>query len=150
MTNKVFPIFPASAAPLWTIVAIVFALVAIIAVFSVIAYSTRNVKFELTDNGLRIRGGIYGKFIPRDVLVREKARVINLNVERDYKPRWRTNGVGLPGYAEGWFRLVNGERALLFVTERSRIVYIPTTEGYSLLLTPSRPEEFLKAIYDWQ
>ena len=150
MTPKVFPIFPASATPLGVILAIIVSLLAIVVLFSFIAYSARNVKFELTDNGLRIRGGIYGKFIPRDVLVREKARVINLNVEREYKPRWRTNGVGLPGYAEGWFRLFNGERALLFVTERSRIVYIPTTEGYSLLLTPSRPEEFLKAIYDWQ
>jgi hypothetical protein len=26
------------------------------------------------------------------------------------------------------------------VTDRSRVVYVPTTEGYSILLSPSDPE----------
>ena len=54
--------------------------------------------------------------------------------------------VGLPGYSEGWFRLVNGEKALLFVTDRSRVVYIPTKDGYSILLSTSKPEELLKSM----
>jgi hypothetical protein len=43
----------------------------------------------------------------------------------------------------GWFRLRNGKNALLYVTDRRRTVYVPTTKGYSVLLTPQEPERFL-------
>jgi hypothetical protein len=52
-------------------------------------------------------------------------------------------GTGLPGYAAGWFRLTNGERALLYVTTRERVLYVPTQAGYALLLSPSDPDGML-------
>lgn len=45
----------------------------------------------------------------------------------------------------------NGERALLFVTDYEKVVYIPTTEGYSLLLSVDQPEEFIRAVEEmWE
>ncbi len=35
---------------------------------------------------------------------------------------------------------------LLFVSDRTRVVRIPTTLGYTLYLSPAAPESFLKAI----
>jgi len=35
-------------------------------------------------------------------------------------------------------------KALPFVTDRTRVVYIPTKDGYSVLLSPRHPEEMLK------
>jgi hypothetical protein len=55
-------------------------------------------------------------------------------------------GTGLPGYQAGWFRLRNGDRALLYLTDRSKAVYVPTTEGYGVLLSPAEPEQFLAAL----
>lgn len=55
-------------------------------------------------------------------------------------------GTGLPGYQSGWFRLANGERALLYLTDRSKAVHVPTTLGYSLLLSPDDPDAFLSAL----
>ena len=55
-------------------------------------------------------------------------------------------GTGLPGYQAGWFRLRNGEKALLYLTDRARAVYIPTTAGYSLLLSPADPDGFLSQL----
>jgi hypothetical protein len=52
----------------------------------------------------------------------------------------------MPGYQSGWFRLKNGEKALLYLTDRSRAVYVPTTAGYSVLLSPDDPDGFLKAL----
>ncbi len=60
--------------------------------------------------------------------------------------RTRTNGAGLPGYQAGWFRLQSGEKALVFVTDLERVVYVPTNEGYSLLLSVEEPDEFLDAL----
>jgi hypothetical protein len=58
----------------------------------------------------------------------------------------RTNGIGLPGYQVGWFRLKNGETALLYVTDESTVTYLPTTEHDVLLLSVENAEAFLQAL----
>ena len=55
----------------------------------------------------------------------------------------RTNGIGLPNYQAGWFRLNNREKALVFVTDWSRSVIVPTTEDYTLLANPEDPDGFI-------
>jgi hypothetical protein len=35
---------------------------------------------------------------------------------------------------------------LLYVTDRSRVVHVPTTEGYSVLISPADPDQFLSAL----
>jgi hypothetical protein len=64
----------------------------------------------------------------------------------ELQPTSRTNGIGMPGYSAGWFRLRGERRALLFVTDRSRVVYVPTREGYPVLVSVQRPAEFLESI----
>jgi hypothetical protein len=71
---------------------------------------------------------------------------VDFATEPDLAPKWRTMGTGLPGYQAGWFRLKNGEKALLYLSDRSRAVYVPTTAGYSLLLSPADPDRFLSAV----
>jgi hypothetical protein len=137
---------PASATPFWVILAIIVFLLVLAALFGFIAYSAKNVRFELTDEGLQIRGGIYGRFIPKGSLIEQNAKIVSLTIQKEYQPRIRTSGIGLPGYSEGWFRLKNGEKALLFVTRRSSVLYIPTTEGYSVLLSAHQPKELLKSM----
>ena len=36
-------------------------------------------------------------------------------------------------------------KGLLFLTDPSHAIYLPTTEGYSLLISPADPEAFLAA-----
>jgi hypothetical protein len=64
----------------------------------------------------------------------------------ELQPTRRTFGTGLPGYRSGWFRLRNGERALLYLTDEARAVYVPTTAGYSVLLSPRDPDQFVAAL----
>lgn len=140
--EKVYGIFPASSGPyIFTWVLSIF-LIAVVAVFVFISYSARHASFTVTDDALRIRASFYGRTIPRSDIVADGVKVIDLNVDSGYMPRIRTNGIGLPGYAEGWFKLADKEKALLFVTDRSRVVYIPTTGNYSVLLSVREAEEF--------
>jgi hypothetical protein len=74
------------------------------------------------------------------------ARRVDLGSQVELRPKWRRMGTGLPGYQAGWFRLRNGEKALLYLTDRTRAVYIPTTAGYSLLLSPADPDRFLSQL----
>jgi hypothetical protein len=59
----------------------------------------------------------------------------------------RTVGTALPGYRSGWFRLANGEKALVYVTDPSRVVYVPTTDGYSLLLSVAETDQFVDRLH---
>ena len=55
-------------------------------------------------------------------------------------------GTGMPGYQAGWFRLRNGDKALLYLTDRSKAVYVQTTDGFGVILSPSEPDNFLGAL----
>jgi hypothetical protein len=147
--EKIFGIIPASSGPIIFILAIAIVLLLVIGLLVVIGYASKNVRFEVNDEGLRISRSLYGRFIPREEIAAAEVKVIDLNVESEYKPKRRTNGAGLPGYAEGWFKLKNNEKALLFVTDRSSVVYIPTKKDYSVLLSVREAEELAEAIRHW-
>jgi hypothetical protein len=52
----------------------------------------------------------------------------------------------MPGYQAGWFRLRNGEKALVFVGDPTRVVFIPVRDGYSLLVSVAEADPFLSAL----
>jgi hypothetical protein len=138
-----FPIVPPPASTL------IFSLVLLLPVLVILLYllfAPRFVKFEVSPEGLRIRGEIYGRRIPARDLILEEARPIDLTADPDRRLGGRTNGIGMPGYASGWFRLSNGEKSLVFVTDKTRVAYIPTRRGYSVLVSVERPQEFLSVL----
>ncbi len=147
---RTFDITPASSTPFIFLSVIGLILVIILGLLSFIGYSARNTRFEVSEQGLRITGAIYGRSIPREEITTGNIQILNLNTYDQYKPRFRTNGVGLPGYAEGWFKLKNNEKALLFVTDRSNVVYIPTNQDYSVMLSVSEADEFYQATKQWK
>lgn len=147
--DKVYGIVPASSGPYIAMWAISLVLLAVIGLFIYIGYSSRNMNFTITDDGLRLSPGLYGRFIPKEDINATGVKVINLKTDSEYSPKWRMNGAGLPGYSAGWFKLANKEKALLFVTDRSRLVYIPTNKGYSVLLSVSEAEEFADVLQNW-
>ena len=147
MDQKVFPIARGSSAPLW-FCGIIGSLTLGVAVLIGTAtfFGSRLVKLEVSDRGLRIRGDLYGRFIPVASLRVGEARPLDTHAEPGYTPVSRTNGVGLPNYQSGWFRLANGSAALLFMTDWSRAVLVPTTEDFDLLVSPADPQAFLAAL----
>ncbi len=142
----VFPIVPASAKPLWFLAGIGALLLCVLALLAFVAWSARHSRVEVTDAELRLVGDLWGRSIPLQALRLEAAAVVDLETSPDYAPRLRTFGTGLPGYASGWFRLRNGEKALGYLTTRRSLVYLPTTLGYSLLLSAERPQDLLAAL----
>jgi hypothetical protein len=138
---------PSASAPSWLLLLPgVLIPLAIAALLGSLASSTRRVRFVVSDEGLRIQGDLFGRLIPRSLLRVEDARILDLKKEPARKPWLRTFGVGMPGYSSGWFRLKDRGKGLLFLTDHSRAVYLPTTEGYALLISPADPEGFLAAL----
>jgi hypothetical protein len=134
--------------PDWACIVAVVILVGLDAVFLFFGYSARNGKFILRADGLRIKSAIYGRHIPADSIISKETRMVDLQNQEDFKPVIRTNGVGLPGYLAGWFRVRSKKKMLLFVTDKSRAVYIPTKDKYGVMLSVKEPAEFVKAIHE--
>jgi hypothetical protein len=152
--EKVFGIIPAASSSyifLWVIGAVIgIILIGVLVMFCTLSYQAKNAQFTVNDQGLRIGPGLYGRFIPREKIYAAGVKVINMDIDSDYKPKWRTNGAGLPGYSAGWFKLENKEKALLFLTDRTRVVYVPTADNYSVLLSVQEAEEFADLLQRWE
>ena len=144
---ETFPMAPAATRALW-FVPLLLAVILVPAVVLVggTVVGARAARFEVSPAGLRLHGDWYGRTIPPGQIRGLDARRVDFATEPELAPKWRTMGTGLPGYQAGWFKLKNGEKALLYLTDRSRAVYVPTTAGYSLLLSPADPDRFLSAV----
>ena len=136
-----FPIVPASGSFTLAILLVPFLglLVAVVCV-GVSTLGSQRATFEVSQAGLVLHGDFYGRTIPSSAIIAKKVRVVDLARARKLTPVRRTLGTGLPGYRAGWFRLANGEKALLYVTDESRVVYVPTTAGYAVMLSPLDPD----------
>jgi hypothetical protein len=152
--ERVFGIIPAASGAyifIWIISVVMgVILLGVIAMLAMFGYQARHASFTVNGDGLNISPGLYSRFIPKEDIDTAGVRVINLNAETAYKPRWRVNGAGLTGYSAGWFKLQNKEKALLFVTDRTRVVYIPTTDNYSVMLSVKDADEFADLLRHWQ
>jgi hypothetical protein len=142
-----FAIIPASSRSLWVFYVLMLLLfVGVASVLFITGRGSRASRFELSEAGLRLRGDLWGRMIPSNALRGGAARIVDLATTPDLQPRWRTSGTTFSGYRAGWFRLRNGEKALVYLTETSRTVYVPTRKGYSVMLTPQQPERFLERL----
>lgn len=138
-----FAIVPATGLTVWVAIILLVLLVGLTALFGWILYSARNTVVEVDSDAIHVSGTLYGRRIPLDALEVGGARVLDLQRDADYRMKWRTNGTGLPGYKAGWFRLRNGEKALAFVTDTSNVLYLPTRDGYVLLVSVAEPDRML-------
>jgi hypothetical protein len=137
--STVFPMIPAASKSLWFFAIISLVLVSALVLMIWLPWSMQHVRFTVSPEGLRLQGDLYGRLIPLSSLKLDDAVVTNLNTDKDHQPKLRTMGTGLPGYSAGWFKLRNGTKALLYVTDRSHVVRIPTTEGYTIMLSVADP-----------
>jgi hypothetical protein len=142
--ETVYSIVPASGRIYWLLVPIFLLLIGVMAIMGVTALGAQQSRVVLTDDTLRIRGDLYGRSIPIELLNVDSARVVDLRGEPSLQPVSRRMGTGMPGYSAGWFRPRNGARALVYLTARDRVAYVPVADGYVLLLSLRDPDAMIR------
>lgn len=143
---QTFSIAPAAARVPWILLLALIPVAVAIGFVLVSTLGSTRTRFEVSPAGLRLRGDLYGRMIPAAELKPGDARRVDLQTTTHLQPARRTFGTGLPGYQAGWFRLRSGERALVYLTDRTRAVYVPTTAGYAVLVSPDDPDGFVRAV----
>jgi hypothetical protein len=140
----VFPIAAGSNGPFVLVAFVAVVLVAALVLVTSAALGSRRTRFEVSPEGLEIRGDMFGRRIPASDIEAAGVRRLDLGQEDSLAPRRRTRGSGFPGYKAGWFRLKNGRKALLFVTDRDRLVYVPTRGDFDVMLSVADPGAFVR------
>jgi len=144
--EQVFPIVPAAPKAVYFLAGVCAFLGLGVLLLGLLAWSVRHSSVTVGPDSIRLSGDLWGRTIPRASLDLAHARVVDLAAEPGLAPRSRRMGTGIPGYGAGWFGLANGEQALVYLTARDRVVYVPTREGYALLLSVDTPDAFLAAL----
>jgi len=106
-------------------------LVVMAAVMAWICLGSRTIAVDR--DRVTVEGRMYSTVIPRASIDAGGVRVVDLDKTPDLRPTYRSNGLALPGLREGWFRLANGKRAFVMLTDTSHVVVIPTSDAWLLL-----------------
>jgi hypothetical protein len=104
----------------------------------------RRQRLAIAGHTLSVTTSFYRRSLPLAALQLDQARVLRLDEHIAFKPRRKTNGTALPGIKQGWFRLANGNKALISIRKGEHVLWLPTSEGYDLLLEPNSPTALLE------
>jgi len=133
----------------WLTVGFIGALVILLAVFFFMRQMVSNVieaRVAVSAQALSIQAWPYGRTIPLADLDLSGAREVDLRRDFQLGLKWKTNGMALSGIWFGWWRMKNGEKALAFVTDKARTVYLPTRGDFAVLVSVADPQGFLAAL----
>lgn len=117
-----------------------------LAIWWVLLRALRRHRIVLADGAIDIATSFYRRRLAIPELRLDEARAIDLDERTEFKPMLKTNGVSMPGFRSGWFRLRNRDRALVATAGGKRVAWIPTRAGYGLLLQPRNPQALLDAL----
>ncbi len=133
------PWFRMGGSAAWSLIVI-----AVLAVGLGAAFFRRRV--ELAGNVLDVRSTMYRRRVPVAQLRLDQAEVVDLQRDRRYGIRVKTNGYSMPGFYSGHFRLQGGGKGFALVTDRARVLALPVSDGSTLLLSVDRPQALLDAL----
>lgn len=105
---------------------------------------SRRLTFVVGQGQLAVRGDpFFSDTFSLSELEIEQSEVLDLTQKGPRALAWRTLGTGMPGYYSGEYSLKNGENAVVFMSDKRRVLYLPRRGGApSLLLSVPDPVAF--------
>ncbi len=145
--NEVFDIAATSrnSATFMIVVSAVITLLTI-GIFGYIGMTMNHMFIAAGPDSIKVRIPMYTKTIKRSDIYADQVRVIDMNAPGSPRLGMRTNGIGLPGFQGGWFRLSGGGKVLAAITDRSKVVVIPTRLGYDIMASVKNPEALIASL----
>ncbi len=113
--------------------------------FAALAWFLSRNEIMLDGQALTVRAAFYERSVNRADIDWNESHFIDAARDSGLAPRVRVNGIGLPGYRAGWFRLANGARAFVLQTQ-GPLAYLPVTGGEAFLLTVTRSSPLFEKI----
>lgn len=143
-----FTLPPPSDTLLFTLLAFMLGFGVLSSVLVLLAVSPRSIRYHLSEQGLHIRALLYGRRIAYSELDLSRSEVVDLTRRAELQPAPFGRGFGLsvPGAKIGRYRLRGQTSALVFLTDRQRVLYLARTALPPILLSSPDPEALLDAL----
>lgn len=106
----------------------------------------RRHRLRLEATRIEIVSSFYRRSLALDELRVAEARVVDLDERTELRPLLKTNAMATPGFRSGWFRLRNREKAFVAMASGPRVLWIPTTAGFGLMLEVGQPQALLERL----
>lgn len=103
-------------------------------------------RLQLDTDGIEVATTFYKQRVAFADLDLAAARVFRPDEHPELKPLLKSNGYALPGFRSGWFRLRNWQKAFVATSDGDRVLWLPTTRGFGLLLQPRDPQRLLERL----
>ncbi|MGA9333509.1 MAG: hypothetical protein WBV39_04460 [Rudaea sp.] len=108
----------------------------------VVAWSIRRSGVRVEHDTLVVNTGTGTKRVAIAALRAHGLRVVDLSERTELQPVFKLWGTGLPGFAGGWFRLRNGDKAVCLLLDRQRVSWLRSdADRLTLLLSLAKPEK---------
>ncbi|MDE2256915.1 MAG: hypothetical protein KGK05_04025 [Xanthomonadaceae bacterium] len=100
----------------------------------------RNSSVRVDQGVLIIHTSVGTKRIPLANLRAHGVHLVNFSTHPELRPVIKLWGTGLPGFAGGWFKLRNGDKAVCVLLDRHGISYLRSdADNLTLLLSLAEP-----------
>lgn len=113
-------------------------------IFVLLWLMMRRHRLAMDEAGLAVTTSFYKRRLLWPELRLDDARVVSLGEHPEHRPALKSNGYAMPGYRSGWFRTRKPAKALVATAGGDRVLWVPTTLGYDLLLQPRNPQATLQ------
>ena len=116
------------------------------AVYAALAALMRRHRVRVDAAGVEIATTFYRRRLDWSELRLDAARVIAIDERPELRPVLKSNGFAVPGFRSGWFRSRGLRRLFVATAGGKKLLWLPTTLGYDVLLQPRQPAALLEAI----
>ncbi|QLE87248.1 hypothetical protein FLM48_20540 [Shewanella sp. Scap07] len=118
-------------------------MVPLILAFSWVLYQINDAKLVIDEQTLTLDVPVYGFSLPLSEVDMQAISYLDWHTQPDLKPRLRTNGIGMPELQLGWFKLKNQQKAFMAMTDQSKLIMIPTSHDYPIILSLQQPGDLV-------
>ena len=107
-------------------------------------YSPGPPSYTLTAETLTIHDRFYPVTLRTADVDIAGIRLVDIAVDRDWRPTMRTNGFANAHYHSGWFRVASGRKVRMYRADGTRLVLLPPKgDSAAVLMEVKDPERFL-------
>ena len=102
----------------------------------------QRARVRVDQDTLIVHTGVGTKRVPLANLRANGLHLVNFSTHPELRPVVKLWGTGLPGFAGGWFKLRNGDKAVCLLLDRHGIAYLRSDKDeLTLLLSLAEPEK---------
>lgn len=113
-----------------------------------IADRSSRVTFVVGAGKLKVTGDHFAETYALAELDLAGAQAVDLSEPGPYRLKWKTLGTGMPGYYSGEYALANGSPAVVFISDRKRVLHIPRRAAPALMVSVPDPLAFRQLLLE--